>query len=155
MKRFPIPALVAGAAVLWGVLLVLVWAIHPIEVSAEFIPVEDPSTAEQASIDEVFGEFDGEQPKMFNRFECDNSPLEAATGAGGVSLAPTPPIGFEYVDTPCSAAYDSASAAFWINAIVIAAIVVASLAFHLRLRKRPSEGPAATGVSPAQSLVDT
>ena len=154
MKRFPIPALIGAGAMLWGVLLVLVWAIHPVESTGIYTPVESPTSAEQASIDEVYDEFDGARPVLTNRLQCVSNPLQVATGTGKATTAPAIEEGFEYVESPCSSAYGAARAAFWINLIVLGAIVALCVAVHLRLRNREPETSGATTNSDAKALVD-
>ncbi len=136
-----IPARVGLVAIAWGLVLLLIWAIHPVEGVASFVPVDDPSATEQVSIDRVLGGSNETQPVLIERFQCDSTPLQAATSGAGASSAPTLEEGFEYVDPPCSGEYDAAQAAFWVNAVVIAGIVAASIAVHLRLRNRSAEDP--------------
>lgn len=153
VKRFSIPARISVGAVLWGVLLVLVWAIHPVESAAEYAPVDDPSPAEQASIDEVLDDFDGARPALFNRVQCSSNPLQAATGDRATSSAPALPDGFRYVDPLCSSAYSAASAAVWINLVVLGAIVALCVAIHLGLRRREPDPTGTAAISEAEAVV--
>ena len=152
MKRLPIPVLVGGGALLWGLVLVVVWAIHPVDSFSRYAPVENPSAAEQASINAVFAEFDGATPVLGNHVRCESSPFEAATGSTDASAAPSVPAGFEYVDVPCSSAYGDTGAAFWMNAIAIGAVVALCAAFSIRQRTRSSASPSVARVGPDRSV---
>lgn len=147
-KKMSIPLWVGLAGVVWGLVLVVAWAIHPVEGVGRSVPVENPSPTQQASIDLVLGDPDVAQTDQTVRFQCDSSPLQAAAGDRGASRAPVLDLGFEYDEPPCSRAYDAARAAMWANALAIAAVVIASIVIHVRLRNRPmTEVVAADAIS--------
>ncbi len=154
MKRLPVTVLVGGAALLWGLLLVVVWGIHPLGDEVEYAPVDNPSLAEEVSIDEVYDEFGGARPILSNRVACASTPLGVATGGGATPVPPPLPAGFEYVEAPCSSAYRAARAALWANAIAILAIVAVATAVHLRLAKHPDDSPS-TGATTDRSTTAT
>lgn len=144
MKRLPVTVLAGGFALIWGALLLVVWAAQPVQSFARYVPVESPSAVERTSIEEVFRGIGGSSPVVGNELSCESTPLDVATGSGAATTAPPIPAGFEYVERACSSAYGDARIAFWMNALAIVVVLAASVALHLRR----SRGPAAPATSP-------
>lgn len=155
MSRISLPLRVGLAAVAWGVLLFVAWAIHPVEGVGRAVPVENPSPTQQASVDLVLAGSNPAQGDQIVRFQCDNSPLEAVGGDRGASSAPVLDVGFEYAAPPCSQEYDAARTALWFNVLAIAMVFAASIAIHIRLRNRSTAGRLATDALPVVARSDS
>ena len=147
MKRLPVTVLAGVGALVWGVLLLAVWAVHPVQSYARYVPVENPTAEERASIEQVFREVGGSSPVVGYALSCESSPLEAAVGSGAATTAPPVPTGFRYEEETCSSAYADARVALWMNTVVIVAVIGLSVALHLRRRPHPVR-PDVAGRSP-------
>lgn len=150
-RRFSIPARVAAGVCVWAAVLLLAWAIRPVDDVATYAPVDDPSPTEQKSIDSVLRSAD-EPPRLVEAATCASSPLRVATGGPRRVEAPILEAGFEYTSPPCSDAYDAATAAFWVNLLVIVTALVVCAVLHLRLR-RGSDGESSADRDPAADVL--
>ncbi|MFK7918488.1 MAG: hypothetical protein AB8G14_10450 [Ilumatobacter sp.] len=137
--------LVAAGAVAWGLLLLVVWAIHPIDAVARIVVVENPTAVEQASIDAVLAASPEFEAGRIERFQCESTPLDAAVGDAQLSAVPQLEPGFEYQSTACSREYGAARTALWANALVIAIVVLVAAAVAVRQRRQPNTADGSSG----------
>ena len=133
LSEVSVPLRVGLAAIAFGLFLFVAWAIQPVDGVARTVPVQEPSPAQQASIDLVLGDSEPEGFVQIVRFDCDSSPLQAAFGNRGASATPVLDVGFEYVESPCLKEYDSELAVLWFNTIVLTIVIALAVAVHVRL----------------------
>ncbi|MFK8022646.1 MAG: hypothetical protein AB8G26_01675 [Ilumatobacter sp.] len=129
----PIWLWILAGSIAWAVVLVVAWGVRPVDSTALYSPVADPTPAQAESIDAVLADPErGGETIFLNRITCPDTPLGVAVG-GIDDDEPTPqiPVGFEYEPDPCGEAYSSVRSAVWVNAIAVLLLIVGAIGLRV------------------------